>query len=251
MSEAVPSISAVVVSCTGVGKTFGSGRTATVAVHGTSCEVRRGDAIAVVGPSGCGKSTLLHLLGGFETPTSGEIRWPGLPDIPSRAPESVGFVFQAPSLVTVLDVAENVALPLLLAGVSAAQIPAVVASALAAVDLPGFGARLPAELSGGQAQRVAVARVLAQQPILILADEPTAQLDAAHSRQVMDALLAAARSLNAALVVATHDDAVADLLPMRWTVVDGRLMDGSHTDGGRTNGGHADGSQHDGSVVSA
>ncbi|MCU1675246.1 MAG: transporter ATP-binding protein [Frankiales bacterium] len=220
-------MSELIVRCEDVGKTFGSGRTATVAVHGTSCEVRRGDAVAVVGPSGCGKSTLLHMLGGFERPTHGRIEWPGLPDVPMRAPQYVGFVFQAPSLVTVLDVAENVALPLLLAGRAADDIDRVVVEALAAVDLAGFGPRLPSELSGGQAQRVAVARVLAQRPTLILADEPTAQLDATHGRQVMDALVRAARSLDAALVVATHDSEVAGQLPMRWTLADGRLLEAS------------------------
>jgi putative ABC transport system ATP-binding protein len=217
----------LLVRCIDVGKTFGSGRTATVAVHGTTCEIYRGDAVAVVGPSGCGKSTLLHMLGGFETPTQGRVEWPGFAEEPSKRPGTVGFVFQAPSLITVLDVGENVALPLVLAGAEPAAVAAVVAESLGAVDLSGLENRLPSELSGGQAQRVAVARVLAQRPHLILADEPTAQLDAAHGRQVMEALLAAARSIDAALVVATHDVLMADLLPMRWSLADGRLMEKS------------------------
>lgn len=214
----------LLVRCLDVGKTFGSGRTATVAVHGTTCDVFRGDAIAVVGPSGCGKSTLLHMLGGFEQTTHGQVQWPGFAEEPLKRPGSVGFVFQAPSLINVLDVGENVALPLVLAGAQARDVEAVVETALAAVDLAGMQRRLPSELSGGQAQRVAVARVLAQRPQLILADEPTAQLDASHGRQVMEALLAAATAIDAALVVATHDLLIADLLPMRWTLADGRLV---------------------------
>jgi putative ABC transport system ATP-binding protein len=156
-------------------------------------------------------------------PTQGRVDWPGFAEIPAKRPGTVGFVFQAPSLINVLDVGENVALPLVLAGAEARDVELIVDAALADVDLAGMGRRLPSELSGGQAQRVAVARVLAQRPQLILADEPTAQLDAAHGQQVMEALISVARSIGAALVVATHDLLIADLLPMRWTLADGRL----------------------------
>lgn len=217
----------VLVRCDDVGHTFGSGPAAIVAVHGATCVVRDKDRIALVGPSGSGKSTLLHLMAGLEEPTSGRLSWPALSsDYYDRA-ASIGVVFQSPSLIPDLDVFENVELPLLLAPSSgdrsSERTAVLIKDALANVGVDDLITRLPEELSGGQAQRVAVARVLAQAPRLILADEPTGQLDSRTAHHVIDVLLSAARRLDAALVVATHDPTVAGRLDTTWSMHEGRL----------------------------
>jgi putative ABC transport system ATP-binding protein len=180
--------------------------------------------VALTGPSGSGKSTLLHLLAGLDTPTSGTIAWPGLDGSPFGRPGVVGMVFQGPSLLPPLDVTENVALPLLLAGVGESEARERAQQALRSADLAELGSRLPEELSGGQAQRVAVARALASAPRVILADEPTGQLDSAHAAEVAALLLEAATRLGAALVLATHDLTLAARLPERWQMADGRML---------------------------
>lgn len=214
------------VACEEVARTFGQGDKAVVAVHGTTCEVLRGSRIAIVGSSGSGKSTLLHLMSGLERPTAGTVCWPGLSTATAERGQQIGVVFQSPSLVPALTVAENAALPLTLAGLTEAETEERVRAALHLVDMHKLADQLPEELSGGQAQRVAVARVLAQRPCVILADEPTGQLDRASGQHVMDVLLATAGQVGAALVVATHDDEVADRLDWRWTMHEGRLGHG-------------------------
>ncbi|NYG07340.1 putative ABC transport system ATP-binding protein [Phycicoccus badiiscoriae] len=213
------------VLCRDAALTFGTGPTAVVAVHGATCAVHRGDRIAIIGPSGSGKSTLLHLLAGLERPTSGTIEWPALTGAHDAATRSaaIGLVFQTPSLIPTLSVEENVALPLQLAGVAAAPTSERTSESLAQVDAAHLADKLPEELSGGQAQRVAVARVLAMRPPLILADEPTGQLDHASGQLVVNALLAAADHIGAALVVTTHDATVSARLPDHWTMHEGRL----------------------------
>lgn len=210
--------------CAGVARTYDSGRAAVVAVHGATCEIAPGRRIALTGRSGSGKSTLLHLLAGIDRPTAGTVRWPGLgdpePPLPSTA---VGVVFQGARLLPSLDVTENVRLPLQLAGVAERDADAAALAALAWLGLDGLARRLPAELSGGQAQRVAIARAMVSEPRLLLADEPTGRLDHATAREVVATLLDAVRETGAALVLSTHDPAVADLLPERWTMTDGRL----------------------------
>jgi len=177
----------------------------------------------VVGPSGSGKSTLLHLLAGLDEPTGGAIEWPALGGRTSLRPGPVAVVLQGPSLLPPLDVVENVAVPLLLAGIPEAAATAAAHRALGQLGLDDLAGKLPEELSGGQSQRVAVARVLAGRPRLILADEPTGQLDHATGAGVVEALLEAADRVSAALVLATHDPAVAERLPQRWEMVDGEL----------------------------
>jgi ABC-type lipoprotein export system ATPase subunit len=202
----------VLARCEGVARTFGSGATATVALRATDCDVRTGDRIALVGPSGSGKSTLVHLLAGLDTPTLGTVH---------READPVGIVFQGPSLLDPLTVVENVALPLLLA-----DEPDSTPRALAALERLGLldlADRLPEEISGGQSQRVAVARALAREPQLILADEPTGQLDHAAAELVIDVLLAAADHADSALVVCTHDPVVSARFSTRWTMASGQL----------------------------
>ncbi len=212
-----------VVRARGVARTFGTGPTAIVAVHGVSCEVGAGEQVALTGPSGSGKTTLLHLLAGLDLPTAGTVDWPALGDIGDLRPGPIAVVFQVASLLPPLDVVENVALPLLLQGADRNVARAVAIAALERLGLESLASRLPEELSGGQAQRVAVARALAGHPRLILADEPTGQLDHASGAVVIDALIEAAIAIEAALIVNTHDPAIADRLEIRWSMASGRL----------------------------
>jgi ABC-type lipoprotein export system ATPase subunit len=213
-----------VVRAVGVARTFGSGSNAVVAVHGVTCDVGPGEMIALMGPSGSGKTTLLHLMAGLDSPTTGTIDWPSIGTRQSLRPGPIAIVFQAPSLLPPLDVVENVMLPLLLQGTDRRSARAAAVGALVRLDLESISDKLPEELSGGQAQRVAVARVLAGRPQLILADEPTGQLDHASGAVVVDALLQAASETGAALIVNTHDLLVADRLPVRWSMSGGRLV---------------------------
>jgi ABC-type lipoprotein export system ATPase subunit len=208
--------------CDEVSRVFGSGPGAVVAVHGTSCIIESDARVAIIGSSGSGKSTLLHLIAGLEQPTAGSVTWPGLPPAPDRAFQ-IGVVFQSPSLVPALTVAENTALPLVLAGTPDGESQTQATEALAAVGLDDLAGKLPEDLSGGQGQRVAVARVLAQRPRLVLADEPTGQVDRATGQHLIDVLLTTATRIGAALIVSTHDPAVADRLDTPWYMYEGRL----------------------------
>lgn len=221
--------------CHDASLTFGAGVAAVVAVHGTSCAVPAGARIAIAGPSGSGKSSLLHLIAGLERPTTGMVRWPALSDAPVDRSREIGVVFQGPSLIPTLNVTENVVLPLVLAGSSDAEAAVRARDCLERVNAAEFADKLPEELSGGQSQRAAVARVLAQEPSLILADEPTGQLDHDNGHRVLDALLTAADHLGAALVVTSHDPTVTSRLDQHWTMHEGRLMtttDATATDDG-------------------
>jgi putative ABC transport system ATP-binding protein/lipoprotein-releasing system ATP-binding protein len=216
-------IAETLVACEGLARTYGAGTTATVALHDATCAVHAGEQIAITGPSGSGKSTLLHLLAGLDEPTAGHVAWPAIGNRAALRPGPVAMVFQGPSLLPALSIAENVALPLQLEGRREDDARAHARTALAALDLDELADKLPEEISGGQAQRVAVARVLAGSPRLILADEPTGQLDRHNADAVIDVLLHAAASHGAALVISTHDPHVADRIATRWTVADGRL----------------------------
>ena len=211
------------VRCTGVARTYGSGRSAVVAVYGATCDVFAGDRIAIVGPSGSGKTTLLHVLAGLDRPSAGTIEWPALGGAEQLRPWPVSLVFQGPSLLPPLDVLENVALPVLLTGADRTTATTVARDALAKLGLDDLASKLPEELSGGQAQRVGVARALATSPLLILADEPTGQLDHANAADVIDALVDASSATGAACIVSTHDHELAARLPRRWEMSDGTL----------------------------
>jgi putative ABC transport system ATP-binding protein/lipoprotein-releasing system ATP-binding protein len=213
----------ILVRCAGVGRTYGSGPAATVALQPTDCEVTSGARIALLGPSGSGKSTLLHLLAGLDEPTVGTMQWPALGDRAHLRPGPVAVVFQGPSLLPPLTVLENVALPGVLDGASDADARVHARAALDLLDLAELADKLPEEISGGQAQRAAVARAVAGRPRLMLADEPTGQLDRAHGAALVDVLLEAADHADAALVVATHDPTVAARLATRWEMHSGRL----------------------------
>ncbi|TKA06672.1 ABC transporter ATP-binding protein [Actinacidiphila oryziradicis] len=212
------------VRCDDAARTYGRGSGAVVAVHGATCTVPPGARIAVVGPSGSGKSTLLHLMAGLDRPTAGRVSHPGLTTTGDGLARHIGMVFQGPSLLPPLTAVENVALPLRIDGVPEAEATARARAALDSLHLDSLAEKLPDELSAGQAQRVAVARVLARRPRLVLADEPTGQLDRETGRHVLAVLLAAAAELGAGVVISTHDPRVADELDTRWHMADGRLV---------------------------
>jgi putative ABC transport system ATP-binding protein len=214
---------AVVAQCVDVGRTYGTGENAVVALYDATCTVLRSARIAIVGPSGSGKSTLLHLLAGLETPTVGTIAWPALGGDPRGAPHRAGVVFQAPTLIPSLNVVENVELPLLVSGTAAGAARTRARDALSLLELDGVREQLPQELSGGQAQRVVIARVLASGPQLILADEPTSKLDRETADHVTQVLLQVSDEIGAALVVATHDQMIGRRMNQVWTMHDGRL----------------------------
>jgi putative ABC transport system ATP-binding protein len=211
------------VACDAVTRTFTRGGVDVAAVRSVDCAVDEGTQVSLTGPSGSGKSTLLHLLAGLDSPTAGSVAWPGLGGPPHERPGVIGLVFQGPSLIPALDVLENIALPLLLGGVDEDDAMALGRAALDRLDLGVLARKLPEEISGGQAQRVALARVLAGRPRLVLADEPTGQLDHDTGDGVISVLLETVAELGAALVVSTHDLRVAARLTHRWRIEDGRL----------------------------
>lgn len=212
------------VRCAEASRTFGHGAQAVVAVHGCTCEVELGERIAITGSSGSGKSTLLHLLAGLEVPTGGSVVWPEIGDGPNERARNIAVVFQGPSLLPALTVAENVALGAVLTGTPEAEAGERAKLSMEIVGVVGLANQLADTLSGGQAQRASIARALALRPRLLLADEPTGQLDAETGAHVLDVLITAADESGAALVVTTHDAAVAGRFDERWQMNDGRLV---------------------------
>lgn len=211
------------VEAIGISRNFQLGGQVIEALRSTSFRVLPGDRIALVGPSGSGKSTLLNLIADLDVPSSGELTWPGLGPRGTLRPGKIGVVFQAPSLLPMLNLAENVALPLLLdRSLQGAREQAL--QALDAVGLGPLADKLPDELSGGQAQRVGLARALVGRPRLILADEPTGQLDHTTAQHIFDVLLATLDNTDTALIVATHDPAIAARLRVVWPISHGNLQ---------------------------
>jgi ABC-type lipoprotein export system ATPase subunit len=203
-------------------RSYGQGEQTVQALQQVTCSIRQRERVAIMGSSGSGKSTLLHLIAGLDLASSGVLEWPVLGSAEDLKPGKISIAFQAPSLVPFLSVLENVALPLFLLGKASG------AEVLALTELDRFGLRdlaekIPDELSGGQAQRVALARAMASQPRLLLADEPTGQLDQATGRATIATLIAWAETMDSALVVATHDAAVAQSFDEVWHMDHGRL----------------------------
>ena len=210
-----------------VSRTFKRGGASVDALRNASCVVMSGQRIALTGPSGSGKSTLLHVLGGLHRPDRGRIEWPGLGQRAELRPSKIVDIFQGPSLLEPLSVIENVKLPLIIAGQSDQAATIAAATMLARFDIDHLAEKLPDEISGGQAQRVSIARALVVRPSLILADEPTGQLDAATAARVFRALREIAAESDAALIVSTHDLSLARLLDDAWTMTDGTLDTGA------------------------
>jgi len=186
-----------------------------------SFEIGPRETIALTGPSGSGKSTLLQVVGGIDDPSSGTIEWPAL-EHPIR-PGPIALAFQGPSLLAPLSVRENVALAALLVGTSDADATRDADEWLERFGVDDVADRLPEEISGGQSQRAGLARALAGRPRLVLADEPTGQLDGETGTAVLDTLLDAIHGTEASLVVATHDTNVAERMAQRWTLHEGHL----------------------------
>ncbi|MFV0473792.1 MAG: ABC transporter ATP-binding protein [Pikeienuella sp.] len=212
-------------------KTYGTGRAAVEVLKGADIAIAPGEIVALVAPSGAGKSTLLHIAGLLDRPDQGEIRiggrsMIGLPDggRTDARREEIGFVYQFHHLLPEFSAAENVILPQLAAGASAADAARRAAELLAAVGLAERAEHRPGELSGGEKQRVAIARALANRPRLLLADEPTGNLDVETSETVFAMLLKIAREEGLAALIATHNPALAARMDRVATLTGGRLI---------------------------
>ncbi|MGI6649642.1 MAG: ABC transporter ATP-binding protein [Bacillota bacterium] len=211
-------------------KTYGSGETRVEALKGATFSVARGEFVSIVGESGAGKSTLLHLIGGLDTPTAGRVIINGL-DIYTLPEEelavfrrrSIGFIFQAYNLVPELNVEENIVLPLLLDYKKPDR--RFIDELLSVLGLMDRKHHLPGQLSGGQQQRVAIGRALATKPALILADEPTGNLDSKNSREVMDLLRLSVDRYNQTLLVITHNQNYAALADRVFQIEDGLVQE--------------------------
>ncbi len=200
------------------------------ALQGISLAFDNGEFAAVAGPSGSGKSTFLHLVGCLDTPTSGSILLNGLETASMKRNElallrrrTVGFIFQAYNLIPVLSAIENVSLPLVLLGATREEARDVSRKALADVGLTGLENRRPKEMSGGQQQRVAIARALVKKPSLILADEPTANLDSKTGREILDLMLQLNEREGTTFVFSTHDSLVMDYARRLIMLRDGKV----------------------------
>jgi putative ABC transport system ATP-binding protein len=213
-----------------VTRTFGSGRTEVRALRGVSLSVSRGELVALRGRSGSGKTTLLSIIGGLDRPSSGRVEVAGRDvtamDEDERARmlrESVAFIFQAFGLIPILSAAENVGLPMRLARIDAAAREQRAAALLGLVGLDGRAGLRPYELSGGEQQRVAIARALANAPELLLADEPTGQLDSDTGGQIMRLLRSIVHDEGITAIVATHDPVLIGLADRVLNLKDGVL----------------------------
>ena len=204
-------------------RAYGVGHALVRAVNDATFSVDAGGTVALLGPSGSGKSTLLHLIAGLDEPTSGSIEWPALGARQDLRPGPVGVAFQGPSLLPPLTVVENVALPMILAGEDEHDATLAAHDLLDVFEVDTVADRLPEELSGGQSERVGIARAFSGSPRLVLADEPTGQQDRATGGRLLEAILTLAVLGGAALIVATHDAAVAERLSARWVMRDGAL----------------------------
>jgi putative ABC transport system ATP-binding protein len=216
----------------GVSRDFGTGRRRVRAVRDVSFTVDSGELVAIRGRSGAGKTTLLNIIGGLDRPTSGrvwvdwrEVTAAGEAELLALRRHTVSFIFQSFGLVPILSAAENVSLPLRLARVPVAEREERVAMLLELVGLGPHATQRPYELSGGQQQRVAVARALANEPTLLIADEPTGQLDSETAQSIMDLLRALVRARGMTILVATHDAALLGHADRVLTLRDGQLLD--------------------------
>ncbi|MFO1218915.1 MAG: ABC transporter ATP-binding protein [Burkholderiaceae bacterium] len=220
----------VVLRLVGVHKTYRLGQHVVRALQGVDLALRAGEMLALTGPSGSGKSTILNLAGLIDRPDAGEITLrgraaAGLTETQATLlrRDAIGFVFQGFNLVPVMTVHDNVDYPLFIAGVPARERRERVAAMLRAVGLAEHAAHRPDALSGGQRQRVAVARALVKRPTLVIADEPTANLDSATAEQVLDLMREQGHAHGAAFLVATHDERLLSRCDRRLRLLDGRI----------------------------
>jgi len=216
----------------GLSKTYGSGDTAVMALDHVNLNVNAGEFVAIMGPSGCGKSTLLHLIGGLDRPSEGRVIFDGAPiaemsddALTELRRRKMGFIFQFYNLIPVLNAAENAALPVTLDGAK----PAVArAKAVEWLTRFGLGDRLssrPDQLSGGQQQRVAVARALVAEPALVLADEPTGNLDTHAGDEIASLLRSVSKDYGRTVIMVTHDPRIAAYADRIVFLKDGKIID--------------------------
>lgn len=215
----------------GLRKRYGEGDTAVDALKGVDMQVGPGEVVGLVGPSGSGKSTLLKCLGAVIEPTAGRMtlgentiydqQWK-IPDLGALRRDNIGFVFQAPYLIPFLDVIDNVALILMLAGRSNSESRTRALELLQALDVAHRAKAMPSQLSGGEQQRVSIARALVNRPPVILADEPTAPLDSERALAVIKMLNQMAKQYETAIIVVTHDEKIIPTFKRIYHIRDGR-----------------------------
>ena len=218
----------------GLRKVYGSGDTAVTALRDVNMHVRPGEVVGLVGPSGSGKSTLLKCLGAIIEPTAGRMtlggrviydgRWK-VPDLRALRRDQIGFVFQAPYLIPFLDVTDNVALLPMLSGLPNTQARTRALELLQALDVAHRASAQPAQLSGGEQQRVSIARALANRPPVILADEPTAPLDSERALGVVRILNQMAQQAQTAIIVVTHDEKIIPTFKRIYHIRDGQTVE--------------------------
>jgi len=211
-------------------KDYDEGKVVVHALKGVNLEIEKGEFAAIAGPSGSGKSTLLNLMGCLDKATSGKILINGIDistynkkELANIRRKSIGFVFQTFNLIPILTAFENVAFPLSLLGISDGEIRNQVNGILADVGLKGMETRFPNELSGGQQQRVAIARALVKEPAIILADEPTANLDSVTGTEILDLMKNLNEEKNATFIFSTHDPVVMEMAKRVVTLHDGQI----------------------------
>ncbi len=212
-------------------KDYHLGRTIIHALRGVSLSINRGEFVAIMGPSGCGKSTLLNILGCIDAPTSGGVLLEG-EDVASlnddqeadRRLHRIGFIFQSFNLIPVLNVAENIEFPLLLTGTARELRREKVAALMEMVGLTSHATHRPEELSGGQRQRVAIARALVNDPAVVIADEPTANLDSETGREILEAMLRLNREKEVSFIFSTHNPDVTAWAHRILHLKDGRIL---------------------------
>lgn len=232
MSEAAP---VPLLELRGVTKVYGQGDTAFAALRGVDMKVNAGEFVAIMGPSGSGKSTAMNLLGLLDTPTAGEYGFKGVPVQDLTRDERAllrrqffGFVFQGFHLLARTSAQENVELPLVYRGMPAAERKAAARKALADVGLAGWEHHTPAELSGGQQQRVAIARAMVTQPQVLLADEPTGNLDSQRSHEIMELIQRLNRERGVTVLMVTHENDIAAYAQRTVRFVDGQIAEAAH-----------------------
>lgn len=228
MEQTEPKGSDVVVECINLRKSYILGEVKVEAIRGINMQIKRGEMVSIMGPSGCGKTTLLNIIGSLDYPTSGKIILEGKDISDATEKEltrirrkSVGFVFQFYNLLPVLSALENVELPMLIAGVSKEERNKRALELLEKVDLLGRKNHKPDELSGGERQRVAIARSLANNPAILLADEPTGDLDTETGSAVLKLLKEVNKTENQTLVLVTHDLSIAKQSERIFHIKDG------------------------------
>ena len=221
----------LVLACYNVSRTYQDGKLKVDVIQNLDLEVKPGESVSIVGASGSGKSTLLHIMGGLDTPSSGEVRLMGQPlkdvsqkDLGLLRNQHLGFVYQFHHLLPEFTALENVKMPLLIGKVNKAEAEK---RAIEMLEKVGLGSRIvhrPSELSGGERQRAAIARALVTKPKCLLADEPTGNLDRKNAQVILDLMLDLQRELGTALVVVTHDEELAARFGRMLTMCEGHLM---------------------------